>query len=123
MSAFVPLPGNGTVRRALPLPPLTDEELKAEVMGPYIAAASSAADLAFLAAAFTPISFRDAQEYLCLEFHPRKRCRTRQISKKLGRLNADLRKRTHQSRRPHLLLADRSAGSLAWASITVVISF
>jgi hypothetical protein len=69
MSAFVSLPGNGTARRALPLPTLTDEELKAEITAPYIAAASSAADLAFLAAAFIPISFEEAQEYLCREFY------------------------------------------------------
>jgi hypothetical protein len=60
---FVPLPGNGTSKRSS-LPPLTNEELKAEIMAPYVAEASSAADLSFLVAAFVPISFDDAQDYL-----------------------------------------------------------
>jgi len=64
---FVAIPGNGTVARAIPLPLLTNEEIKAEVMAPYAMAAHDAADSAFLAAAFKPTSIEDAQEYLRFE--------------------------------------------------------
>jgi hypothetical protein len=64
---FVAIPGNGTVTRIIPPPPLANEELKAEIMAPYAVAARKAADAAFLAAAFTPISMEEAQEYLRLE--------------------------------------------------------
>jgi hypothetical protein len=64
---FVAIPGNGTVARAIPLPPLTNEQVSAEIMAPHAAAARDAADAAFLAAAFTPISMEGAQEYLQFE--------------------------------------------------------
>jgi hypothetical protein len=69
MSAFVSLPGNGTARRIILLSPQTNEELKAELLAPFAVAASEAADVAFLAAAFTPISIEDAKEYLRSEHH------------------------------------------------------
>jgi hypothetical protein len=65
--SFAAMPGNSTVQRAIPLPTLTNEELKAEIIAPYAAVARAAADAAFLAAAFTPISMEGAQEYLQLE--------------------------------------------------------
>jgi hypothetical protein len=64
---FVAIPGNGTVQRVIPLPSLTNEELKAEIMAPYADAARVAADTAFLAAAFTPTSMEEAREYLRFE--------------------------------------------------------
>jgi hypothetical protein len=64
---FVAIRGNGTVARVIPLRPITNEELKAEVMAPYAITAREAADTAFLAAAFTPISIEEAQEFLRLE--------------------------------------------------------
>jgi hypothetical protein len=64
---FVAIPGNGTVARTIPLPPITNEELKAEIMAPYAIAARDAAESAFLAAAFRPISMEEAQEYLRFE--------------------------------------------------------
>jgi hypothetical protein len=59
--------GNGTVQRAISLPPLTNEELKAEIMAPYAAVARVAADTAFLAAAFKPTSMEETKEYLRFE--------------------------------------------------------
>jgi hypothetical protein len=65
---FASLPGNGTAKRAVLLLPLTDGDPKTGMMEPYLAAASSAAEIAFLAAVFTQISFDDAQEYLHREY-------------------------------------------------------
>jgi hypothetical protein len=65
---FVDMPVNGTAKRAILLSPLTNGDPITGIMEPYLAAASSAADIAFLAAAFTQISFDDAQEYLRREY-------------------------------------------------------
>lgn len=64
---FVAMPGNGTASRIIPISPQTNEELKAEILAPFVVAASDAADTAFLTAAFTPTSMKEAQEYLQLE--------------------------------------------------------